>query len=142
VTVEYDRASDGWSRPARSSEHVIRPEGERVRCGPYMAPEGGGPSWGDHRVTYPGSTCEQTDCHVAHHPTQYPGWPEPMEGFLERPGVQPVAAALYGWDAAGQLQDRFGDNIAWSVAHIVIDALRDAGYAIVPADPDVEPSPR
>ncbi len=29
---------------------------------------------------------------------------------------------------------RIGDTTAWVAAHVVLDALRDAGYTVVPPD--------
>lgn len=134
MTDAYDRTRTGWELDHRG-EHVPRPAGERVRCGPYTAPDGE-PSWGDHRVTYPGTTCVQVDCHVAHHPTAMPGWSEPCDGdFYTRPGVKQVAAALYGWDG-GLLPRPIGDTLAWVAGHIALDALRDAGYTITPPAED------
>lgn len=130
MTDVYDRSSTGWDFTlGRQSKE--RPEGERQRCGPYTAPDCTA-SWGDHRVTYPGSTCVDTGCHVVHHPTAMPGWSEPMDGFHDRPGARPIAAAFYGWDAGGMLAERLGDITAWVAAHVALDALRDAGYTITP----------
>lgn len=133
--MTYDRSSDGWAYSG-PTEHATRPAEERVRCGMYLAPEDSSPSWGDHRVTYPGTTCEAVDCHVAHHPTVAPGWPEPGDAdFYTRPGAKAIGAALYGWDGAGHMRERLGDIMAWNAAHIALDALRDAGYTIIPPDP-------
>lgn len=150
--LTYDRSQTGWESKQETREFTmpdgsvikytgnreprLRPEEEQVRCGPYKDPHDGTPSWGDHRVTYRGSTCEETDCHVAHHPDAYPGWTEPRENWYDRDGVKPVAAALYGWDAAGHLHDALGTTTAYVAAHVVLDALRDAGYEIT-RKPDI-----
>ena len=131
--LPYDRTSTGWDL-AGGREHRIRAAELRQRCGEYTVPDGSR-HWGDHRVTLPGSTCVDVDCHVAHHPDELPGWPEHMPGYHDREGVQPVAAALYGWDAAGMLRDGLGDTLAWAAAHVALDALRDAGYEIVRRKP-------
>jgi len=131
MTDTYDRSSTGWDFEL-GRDHEVRPEADRQRCGPYLSPGDRTESWGDHRVTYRGSTCEATDCHVNHHPTVLPGWSEPMHGFQDRPGVRPVAAAMYGWDAAGMLPTALGHTTAWVAAHVALDALRDAGYSITP----------
>jgi hypothetical protein len=130
---EYDRDSDGMTPvPVDREDDRIRPAEQRQRCGPYISPDGE-PSWGDHRVTYPGSTCTETDCHVAHAPTEHPGWAEHMPDWHERPGVRAIAAALYGWDGGGLLGSyRIGDTLAWVAAHMALDALRDAGYTVTP----------
>jgi hypothetical protein len=112
------------------TDHKMRPAAERQRCGIYYDREGRR-SWGDHRVTLPGTTCEETGCTVKHHPTILPGWAEPYPDFHERPGVQPIAAAFEGWDAAGMVQDQIGSITAYVAAHVAMDALRDAGYRII-----------
>lgn len=113
-------------------DHVLRPEGERQRCGIYFDPrDDGKPSWGDHRVTVPEFTCEQVRCEVAHHPTIEPGWAEPWPGYHHRPGAKPIAAAFWGWDAAGRHSSRMGDVTAFVAAHVALDALRDAGFTII-----------
>lgn len=127
----YDRSSTGWNFELGRG-HAIRAEPDRQRCGEYV--RAGQVHWGDHRVTIPGTTCNDVDCHVRHHPTLLPGWAEPMEGFHDRPGVRPIAAALWGWNAAGMLRDQLGDTIAWVAAHVAVDALRDAGYTVTPPD--------
>lgn len=111
----------------------MRPAELRQRCGPYTVD--GEQNWGDHRVTFPDSTCEDMQCTVAHHPDELPGWAEHMDGFFERPGVRPIAAALYGWNCGGDLVERMGDMTAWNAAHVVLDALRDAGFRIVSPEP-------
>lgn len=115
-----------------STDHITRPEHKRVRCGTYTDPYTGEQAWGDHRVTTPGHSCADVDCTVDHHPTVAPGWSEPWPDYHDRPGAQPIAAALWGWDAAGMLSDRMGDTTAWVAAHVALDALRDAGYTITP----------
>lgn len=129
----YDRSRTGWEldRAHVPEEERVRPGQDRVRCGPYIAPNGD-QSWGDHRVTYPGTTCIQVQCTVAHSPYELPGWAERMPGYHDRPGVRAVAAVLWGWDGAGMLSQPIGDVTAWVAAHNVLDALRDAGYTIVP----------
>lgn len=145
-SLEYDRSKDGWTVERVTTTHTlsdgtvvtsthaperrVRPESERERCGPYTLPDGE-EHWGDHRVTFPGTTCEEVQCFVKHHPDIEPGWAESMEGFYERAGVNPIAAAMEGWDAAGHLSDKIGSNAAWIAAHVVLDALRDAGYEVV-----------
>lgn len=114
------------------ADHELRPEPERQRCGEYVDPRTGERAWGDHRVTMPGTTCEETSCAVAHHPTILPGWAEPWPYYHERPGVRPIAAAFWGWDAAGMLNDPMGDVTAFVAAHVALDALRDAGFTITP----------
>jgi len=109
----------------------VRPENERVRCGVYIDPYDGELAWGDHRVTVPGYTCEQVQCTVEHHPDVRPGWAEPWPDYHQRPGVRPVAAAFWGWDAAGMLSDPMGHTTAFVAAHIAMDALRDAGFQII-----------
>lgn len=126
----YDRNSTGPDLTTCTGQPWRpRPEPERVRCGSYT--HNGQTFWGDHRVTMPGTTCVEVDCHVPHHPGIPPGWAEPMAGFYDRPGVAAIAAALWGWDCAGILQP-LGDTSAWNAAHVVLDALRDAGYTITP----------
>lgn len=125
----YDRNSTGWDF-VMGQTNDTRPEDERQRCGEYFDPKTGEKNWGDHRVTLPGTTCEETRCEVAHHPTVMPGWAEPQEGFYERPGVKSIAAATWGWSGAGMTAP-LGDSLAWVIAHVALDALRDAGYEIV-----------
>lgn len=144
---EYDRSTDGWALgemnhitisiypdgasqiSSRFPPHIVRPEEERERCGDYTYE--GNKSWGDHRVTIPGTTCEEVNCHVSHHPTILPGSSEPCEDYYDREGVQPIAAAMWGWDNGGMLREKIGDMAAWEAAHVALDALRDAGYEIV-----------
>lgn len=129
--MTYDRTSTGWdfSSTRGGVDNRVRSADERERCGPYTAPDGK-PSWGDHRVTWPGTTCVDVNCQVAHHPTDLPGWAEAIPDFYHRPGARAVAAALYGWDAAGILPVQLGDIVAWTAAHVALDALRDAGYTL------------
>lgn len=145
-TLSYDRTKTGhesrfrtWSvdygdgmtgTRTGTPEPRIRPAGSRERCGDYVAPDGD-PAWGDHRVTIPGTTCEEVQCQVAHHPDIAPGWSEPTEEFYDRPGVGAIAATLWGWDGGGMLGGKIGDTLAWNAAHVAMDALRDAGYEIV-----------
>lgn len=124
----YDRTTDGWDFTLGGHDHIIRPEGERQRCGIYTYD--GEEHWGDHRVTVQGTTCVDVDCRVRHHPTVMPGWAEPMDGYHERPGVRAIAAAMWGWDAGGLHNTKLGDTSAWVAAHVALDALRDAGYVI------------
>lgn len=110
----------------------MRPEAERQRCGEYIDPLNGERAWGDHRVTQPGTTCEETSCTVNHHPTEAPGWAEPWPDYHQRPGARPIAAAFWGWDAAGMHRSKMGDVTAFVAAHVALDALRDAGFTIIP----------
>lgn len=133
--MAYDRDSTGWEFPGLGPRDARpRPAAERVRCGPYTAPDGE-TMWGDHRVTIPGSTCTQVECHVEHHPDIFPGWAEPIEDYYKRPGVGAIATAFWGWDAGGMLRQRLGDSSAWVAAHVALDALRDAGYTVTPPEP-------
>lgn len=141
----YDRESTGWESRYVTNEYIhpdgsvskltavpevrVRPVEGRVRCGPYVFPDGES-SWGDHRVAFPGTTCLETDCHVPHHPDLVPGWAEPQENWYDREGLKPLAAVFDGWDAAGMMRDQLGSTTAWIAAHIALDALRDAGYEI------------
>lgn len=153
LSSRYDRTSTGWDIPwvktrtrlddgteivsSHFAQSVPRPPEERVRCGPYKDPNTGGDSWGDHRVTFRGTTCEEVQCHVPHAVNVYPGWSEPLEdgeNFFERPGIHAIAAALEGWDAGGMMRERIGTNNAWIAADVVLDALRDAGYELVEKD--------
>lgn len=143
----YDRSRTGWEDRARTQEYPqedgsvitiygvpedrLRPESERQRCGYYTSSADGRQAWGDHRVTEQGTTCEQVECTVNHHPDILPGWAEPYEDFHDRPGAQPIAAVLWGWNGGGMLNGRVGDTLAWVAAHIALDALRDAGYDVV-----------
>lgn len=146
----YDRSSDGWTIPwvktvtelddgtkvttTHAARSIARPPEERVRCGPYKDPRTGSPCWGDHRVTIPGTTCEEVDCHVPHAVHVVPGWSEKTlegENYYKRSGIKPVAAALEGWDAGSILPRPIGSSIAWVAASVVLDALRDAGYTLV-----------
>lgn len=131
-TPPYDRDGDGWDSTGRPPDPQVRPEAERQRCGPYTDPGDGRQAWGDHRVTFPGTTCTQVGCTVSHHPGISPGWAEPMPGYYDRPGVRAVAAAMWGWDGGGILLQPLGDTSAWVAAHVALDALRDAGYTITP----------
>jgi hypothetical protein len=150
--LEYDRSRTGWELNWETTTHTLedgtiikttgaretrmRPAHLRERCGPYTDSRGT-PSWGDHRVTEPGTTCEQTGCHVAHHPDVLAGWAEPEEDFYERPGIRAVASSLEGWDGGGIMPKPIGSTTAWIAAAVALDALRDAGYRIVPTIPSV-----
>lgn len=137
----YDPDSTGWAPPDGPYTATARPSGARVRCGRYLHPQTGAPQWGDHRVTFPGTTCRDVSCYVSHYPYAAPGWPEPVDPgtdgytFVDRPGARPIAAALSGWNNAGQLASRISDPAAYNIAHVVLDALRDAGFKLV-APPD------
>lgn len=148
MNLPYDRTSDGYTlttdvKPgdilfdgtvstfSGHQDSRMRPLEEMERCGPYTYK--GKEEWGDHRVTIPGTTCVEVDCHVAHHPDIFPGEAEHREDYYKRPGVNAIAASLWGWDAAGRLPRKMGDTSAWAAAHVALDALRDAGYELVEA---------
>jgi hypothetical protein len=144
----YDPDSTGWIRPEMPEVPPARPAAARVRCGSYLHPETRDRLWGDHRVSFPGSTCRDVSCYTSHYVYAAPGWPEPTDpaadgyDLYSRPGVSPIASALWGWNNAGHLPERLDEQAASNAANVALDALRDAGYAIIaPPVADIEDGP-